>query len=272
MRKLGSGAMSDVFEAEHVRLGIPVALKILRSDDPSAVRRFRAEAKVLTGLSSEHVVRVFDCCDVYAEQQFFVMERLFGEDLRQTLRQQGALPVVRALQLALHVCRGLSAIHRAGIVHRDIKPSNLFLTRNVLGTETCKILDLGVARSSAADTTQDGAVIGTLRYMAPEQLLDGRSVSPLTDLYATAAVLYECLSGVPPHVEEGVESLMFAILNRDPCAPSVRQRALSSELDDLVMAALSRSPRDRPQSIFEWAETIERCLMRLRTSLPGANS
>jgi len=265
--RLGNGSTSEVFEAEHLRLGCRVALKRLTAElaiDPRSVTRFRREARVLSGLHSDNVVRVFDYHEAADDRPFFVMECLQGRDLRQTLASDGALAAVRAVHIALDVCRGLAVLHQGGLVHRDIKPANLFLTRDSRGRELCKILDLGVARLINVQT-QDRAVVGTLRYMAPEQLADSASVTAAADVYAMAAVLYHCVSGRPPHEAETVETLMFEILHRRPPSPRALDASISLELDELIMRGLQRSPADRPE-LLDFIAELENMLR------PGGNA
>src|SRR5262249_19470914 len=162
-------------------------------------------------LDSEHVVSVFDCGELDDGTPYLVMERLIGEDLRSLIQREGKLPIARAAQLALDACRGLAVVHGAGLVHRDIKPANLFVARRPGDREICKVLDFGVAKVLASEATHQGAFIGTVRYMAPEQLIDSVSVGPPTDVYAIGAILYECLAGMPPHAGETAQELMFSI-------------------------------------------------------------
>src|SRR5262245_2380805 len=195
--RIGAGGMADVYEAEHVRLGNRVALKVLRTNaraDSKGFDRFRHEARRVAALSSEHVVKVFDCGELPNGMPYLVMERLWGEDLRSLLAREGRLPVRRAVKLAIGACRGLSVVHAARLVHRDLKPANLFVVRTA-ASDCCKILDFGVAKALVSDATAGGALLGTVRYMAPEQLEDAASARATADIYAVGAILYECLTG-----------------------------------------------------------------------------
>jgi eukaryotic-like serine/threonine-protein kinase len=250
---LGSGSMGEVFEAEHVRLGSRVAMKFLHDGalaDPRAVLRFQREARAVAGVRSEHVVRVFDCGELPDGAPYLVMERLFGEDLRSLLARTGALPLLRALRLVTDACQGLAAVHEAGVVHRDLKPANLFVTRHAGNAEICKILDFGVAKLIAVDGTQNGSLLGTLRYMAPEQVEDGAKASTASDIYALAAILYECLAGAPAHAGATMQQTMFSILNGAP-RPLADLRSIPPELGRIVHRALSQQPKDRPASARE---------------------
>jgi eukaryotic-like serine/threonine-protein kinase len=256
--RLGSGGMGDVFEAEHVRLGRTVAVKFLRTDgltEPRAARRFRQEAKRLAAVQSDNVVSVYDCGELEGGTPYLVMERLYGEDLRVLLRRNRTLPIRRAVRLMIDTCHGLAAIHAAGLVHRDLKPSNLFVVPTRSGGERCKILDFGVAKASASDGTRPGVLLGTLRYMAPEQLEDAASVGPAADLYAVGAILYECLAGVPAHSGDTAQEIMFDMLHRTR-RPLSDFCVVPAELERILRAALSREQNQRFHSAEQLASAL----------------
>jgi serine/threonine protein kinase len=255
---LGKGGMADVYEAEHVRLGNRVAVKFLRStarSDPKGVERFRQEARRVASLNSDHIVSVFDCGELPNGTPYLVMERLLGEDLKSLLAREGKLPVRLAVELAIAACRGLSVVHSAGLVHRDLKPANLFVVRSSTAIDRCKILDFGVAKALASDATAGGALLGTVRYMAAEQLEDASSARATADIYAVGAILYECLAGMPPHRGETLQELMFDIVHRDP-VPLRDVRNVPAELDRVVMKALARDRTRRFSRAGEMAEAL----------------
>lgn len=255
---LGSGGMGDVYHAEHVRLGSSVAVKFMRAgarDGLLSIERFRREARRIAALKSEHVVKVFDYGELPDHKPYLVMERLIGEDMRSLLEREGPLPIRRAVKLLMDACRGLSVVHAAGLVHRDLKPANLFVEKTATGIETCKILDFGVVKASASEATHPGAVLGTIRYMAPEQLEDSSRAKASADVYALGAILYECLCGVPAIAGETLQDTMFAILHREPRRPS-DLRAMPSELESVVLCALSKDSTARYAS----AEALEHAL------------
>jgi len=250
--------MGEVYEAEHVRLGSRVAVKFLRASalsEPRAVQRFHREARAAAALRSEHVATVFDCGQLDDGTPYLVMERLFGEDLHSLLSRTGKLPVRRAVKLVHEACVGLSAVHAAGLIHRDLKPANLFVAKQSGGMEVCKILDFGVAKVLTGDATRQGIVVGTLRYMAPEQLEDGTNVGVRTDIYSLGAVLYECLTGAVAHRGETPQTLMFDILNRDVDQASTL-RSIPLELDKIVARSLSRNASQRFPSAEEFAREL----------------
>jgi serine/threonine-protein kinase len=142
------------------------------------------------------------------------------------------------------------------LVHRDLKPENLHVVRTPTGEERCKVLDFGSAKTDVAGLTATGAVIGTVRYMAPEQLCDASAASPLADIYALGSVLYECLCGEPPHSNVSLPDLMFAIMNEEPLRLETRCEAVPRLLADAVHCALSKSLQGR----FSDASQLARAL------------
>jgi serine/threonine-protein kinase len=254
-RHIGSGGSSHVFEAEHVRLGKPFAIKLLRPElDPTrqTAQRFRREARAIAGLSSEYIVSVVDCGELPDHTPYLVMELLEGEDLRSLLKRERSLPARRVVPLLIEACRALTEAHAAGLVHRDLKPENLFITRRATGEDWCKVLDFGVAKMDASLATTQGAIVGTVRYMAPEQLADGAKVGPAADLHALGAILYECLAGSPAHSGDAIHEVMFSVLNKLPPPLEDAPDALRS----LVSQCLAKDPEQRPRS----AQTLERKL------------
>jgi serine/threonine protein kinase len=161
------------------------------------------------------------------------------------------------VRFALDACAGLSAVHAAGLVHRDLKPANLFVTTSKLRGEVLKILDFGVAKAHTSEATNQGALIGTVRYMAPEQLSDGPSVRATADVYAVGAILFECLTGRPAHSADTPQELMFDVLNRDPPLATELRPELPAHLAEIVATAMARRAADRFQSAAELATAIK---------------
>lgn len=260
---LRSGGSSDVYRAEHLRLGKTVALKVLRSDAASSrklAQRFRREARAVARLRSEHVVEVIDFGELDDDTPYLVMEFLEGHDLRQLLLELTCLPVARAVQIAAEACFGLDAVHQAGLVHRDVKPENLFITHRDSGDDWCKVLDFGVAKMESSLSTSPGAILGTIRYMAPEQLLGNGDVGPHTDIYALGAIVYECLSGRPAHSGSTPQQLMYSVMNATPTSLAELRVGLSPALVELVMRCLAKDHRCRPSSARALAAQLRSAL------------
>lgn len=258
-RHIGSGGSSHVFEAEHVRLGKPFAVKLLRPElDPTrqTAQRFRREARAIAKLSSEYIVSVVDCGELSDQTPYLAMELLEGEDLRSLLKRERSLPARRAVPIIVEACRALTEAHGAGLVHRDLKPENLFIARRATGEDWCKVLDFGVAKMDASMSTTQGAIVGTVRYMAPEQLADGAKVDFATDIHALGAILYECLSGRPAHTGDTIQKAMFSVLNKQP--PPLE--SVPPALSGAVLRCLSKDPAKRPRSARALEELLSATL------------
>src|SRR5579871_455192 len=194
---VGSGGMSTVFCAHDTQLDRRVAIKILHerfSDDDEYVSRFRYEARAVAQLAHPNIVTVMDRGED-AGHQYIVFEFVEGENLKELIVRSGALPLQRAVEIAVAVADGLSFAHERGLVHRDVKPQNVLLSTN----GSVKVTDFGIARSLEVDrgVTQTGTVVGTGEYLAPEQA-NGGTVSPATDVYSLGVVLWEMLTGRVP--------------------------------------------------------------------------
>ncbi len=255
VRQLGAGAMGRVFEAEHLILERPVAIKfVLGVPGVSSVRRrFLREAQTAQALSSEHVLRVFDL-GFQGELAFIVMELLDGEDLDSVLAMRGALPISEAVDYILQACLGVAEAHAAGIVHRDIKPSNLFLTRTASGAPLVKVLDFGISKvlepeNEDPDGTAAGALLGSPYYMSPEQLRNPRKVDGRTDVWALAVTLYNLLTNAHPFEGDTISEVTAAIFT-DPARPLLERRPdIPEELSAVLAHALEKRPEDRTASV-----------------------
>jgi serine/threonine protein kinase len=258
VRKIGAGGMAEVYEVEHVRLGSRFAAKVARtlSPDEAMRRRFFREARMLASLKSDHVVVVFDVSGPHVDPPFMLMELLNGQDLRQLLRDTPRLSVARASKLVRDACLGLVAVHAAGAIHRDLKPENLFVTHRDTGEECCKLLDFGVVKAEQATSTQHGGLIGTLRYMAPEQIEHAGLVTAQSDVRSLAAILYECLAGRPPFEAPTVEQLLFRVLNECPEPLRTLRPDVPDALEAIVMRALARDQSLRFASARAFADAL----------------
>jgi len=235
--------------------GRALALKLLAGERPDAAARLRREARALEALGGEHMPRVVTIDETDDGRSFLVMERLEGETLAARLERREALEVDEACALALQLCLVLDQAHRRGIVHRDLKPSNLFLCED----GTLKVLDFGIAKVIDAEIaveptlTATGAMLGSPRYMAPEQIRDAKAVDPRCDLWAVGVVLHEMLSGRPCFDASTAHGLCAQIAADDP-APLPAH--LPEALRRLVDRCLAKTPRDRPASAVELAESL----------------
>ena len=268
VRKLGEGTSSEVFAARGP-LGELRAVKVLRpihEGADEAALRLTQEGRVLAELDHPHVVKVLDVGLTADGRPYFVMDRLRGETLRERLDRDGKLPPVDACSLMLGVLDGLDAAHRAGIVHRDVKPSNIFLCRGdgPSGVERAILLDFGIAkvRGSSLDPTGAAFVIGTPRYLAPEQILGGR-VDARTDVYSMGILLFEVIAGRGPFDAKGPLPSMRAHLNDKPHA--LRKFVdVPPELEKAVARALRKEPDRRWPSAGALAAALRGACVRSR--------
>ena len=255
--------MGVVYEARHSVLDRPFAVKVLRPPvgrDPQATALLRREALAAAQLESEHIASVLDFGEDEEGSPYMVMELLRGIDLRALLKVEKRLLPHRAADLLAQACRGLERAHARGIVHRDIKPSNLFVCRGAEGLETVKVLDFGVAklreRADSASLQSGARLLGTLHYMAPEQIRCASDVDARADVYSLGIVLYQSLSGRLPHRGDTPHEVMHQILYR-------RCEALSCacpELDPRLAAIVDRALAYDPAHRFSTAGELERAL------------
>ena len=261
---LGAGGMGEVFRASDPRLGREVAIKVLPAsfaNDPDRLARFEREARALAALNHPNIAQVYGFEEFTTNggsTRALVMELLEGESLRDRLVSAGptGMPVRKAVDAAGQIARGLSAAHERGIIHRDLKPENVFILRD----GQVKILDFGLARagadttSAAADTatrlsaaTDPGTVMGTVGYMAPEQVR-GADVDARADLFAFGCVLYEMLTGQRAFRRETAAETMTAILHADPADVTAARADLTPSLDRIVRHCLEKNPHERFQT------------------------
>ncbi|HTL99069.1 MAG TPA: serine/threonine-protein kinase, partial [Holophagaceae bacterium] len=263
--RLGSGGMGEVFRAWDPKLDRFVAIKVLSDSwrqDPSFLARFEREAKVLASLNHPNIVSIFDFGEVDG-RTFAVMELLEGRTLRQAIAE-GPLPLAQAAGIGAEVAHGLAAAHRAGIIHRDLKPENIFLT----ASGPVKLLDFGLAKkivtrsSSPSDgepemrptSTNAGVLLGTVGYMAPEQLQADGEVDGRSDLFALGCVLYEMVVGVKAFASETPMGTLHAILTQDPDFERIE---MPSALREVLRHCLAKPPDQRFQDAQDLAYALE---------------
>lgn len=257
---IGRGGMSVVYGAKHARLGMTVALKVLApelSSDDTFRERFLREAQTAASLDHPNVIPIHDM-GLHEDSLYIVMRYVAGGDLKTLLSSAGPLDPEQALRILAPIGLALDAAHAHGLVHRDVKPANILVQRSATGSiEHVYLTDFGIAKDAAmlgAGLTATGASIGTVGYMAPEQM-EGREVSAQTDEYALAVSFYECLAGRIPFQRELAEG---ARPPQGPLEPLTHVRpGLPSELDDVIAKALSRDPADRYGSCEEFLHACE---------------
>jgi serine/threonine-protein kinase len=264
-RVLGIGGMGAVVEARHIQLDDRVAIKFLlssMSDKEEVVTRFLREGRAAAKIRNEHVVRVFDVGTLENGAPYMVMEFLQGSDLSALIEQHGKAPVAQAVDWVLEACEAIAEAHAAGIVHRDVKPANLFLAERNDGTHTIKVLDFGISKLSEAvdqqnfGMTKTQAVMGSPRYMSPEQMRSSRNVDARSDIWALGVVLHELLAGVPPFDAETMPELCAKILAEPPPPLRAFRNDLPPGLEEVLAGALQKDPQYRYQSVAQLAAAL----------------
>jgi eukaryotic-like serine/threonine-protein kinase len=257
-RHLASGGMAEVWEATDEVLGRHVAIKLLHShlaEDPVLRARFHHEAVAAARLTHPAIVAIYDTCDEPGAEAI-VMELVRGRTLRQYLDERGRLEPVEVVHIGSEVASALSCAHRAGIIHRDVKPANVLLSDD----GRVLVTDFGIAKVlDEPDLTRTSQLLGTVKYLAPEQVESG-PVDARTDVYALGAVLYECLCGEPPFRADNQAALALARLHRDPQPPHDVVAGVPPPLEAAVMRALARQPDDR----FAGADDLRTALLGTR--------
>jgi serine/threonine-protein kinase len=262
-RILGEGAMGVVLAVRHLVLGELVAMKLIRGDDaqqPDLLERFRREAQAMMRIKSEHVVRTHDIGLLEDGTPFLVMEYLEGQDLARRLEQTGPLALWQVVDFTIQTCEALAHAHTLGIVHRDLKPSNLFIVRCPDGRECVKVIDFGIAKQSGTGLTVAGMrltktaqIIGSPRYMAPEQMSSAKDVDARSDIWSLGVILFELLSGHSPFTGKTLISLYKDITTSEPPLLS-RYRA---DLPDGIVAVVQRCmQKDRA---YRYPSVVELC-------------
>jgi serine/threonine protein kinase len=269
-REIGTGGMGAVYLATHLDLERPVAVKIIRREfagDADVADRFLREARTMAKLRHPNAAMIFDAGNLPDGRHFIVMEFVEGETLSQALAREGRFTFSKAVGIATQICDVLEEAHRIGIVHRDLKPSNI-----LLGKRGVCVLDFGVAKvlaSSAESTathasTGSGQLVGTPRYMSPEQCL-GQRVGARSDLYSLGVLVYEMLAGRPPFVDP-LQSALLVKQATAPAPPLPRLRQdIPRSLALAVHSLLAKRPEDRPRTAATAKALLERSLVRTDT-------
>jgi len=263
------GGVGIVLKAVDVKLDRMVAVKLLlpnRAKDAVIAARFEKEARSAVKIKSEHVARIIELGELENGQPFMVLEFLEGQDLANCIDEQGQLEPKLAVDYTLQACEALAEAHALGLVHRDLKPANLFLAKRPGGTRILKVIDFGLAKTTSFDQpgvsgpdtsiTSANDVVGTPRYMSPEQLRGNKKIDGRVDIWALGATLYEMLAGRPAFDALSVGEVWDVILHGQPTPLSTLRKDVPPELDRIVSRCLQKDPAVRYGSVAELAADL----------------
>lgn len=265
---LGEGGMGFVFAALHLQLGHRVALKVLQSasiSDREVTERFLREGRALARLQGEHIARVSDVGTLASGEPYLVMEFLEGRDLARELAARGPLPLIEAVEFIAQACEALAEAHVRGIVHRDLKPANLFLAQKLDGEPLVKVLDFGISKVSpdAGDAidmdnniTVTSSLVGTPKYMSPEQIQDSRAVDSRTDIWGLGTILYELLTKNRPFAAPSLALVCVKVLHEEVPPPSSIRPDIPPGVDEIIARCLKKLPADRYANVGELVEAL----------------
>ncbi len=271
--RLGEGGMGTVYRATHLLIDRPVAVKVLNQrfvEDEAAQTRFRREARAAGRLQHTNVAAVTDFGQTPDGLVYIVMELLEGRSLREVLALEAPLDIARAVSLMLQIAAAVAAAHEAGIIHRDLKPGNIFIVQRRNSPPVVKVLDFGIAKL-AADTvedleahalTQTGVMIGTPRYMSPEQC-DGAKLTPAADVYSLGIILYEMLTGTTPFTGTSPIAVAVQHSSKPPPPPRELRPTIPAALEAVVLHALEKTPAARPADASEFRRELYETAQRL---------
>jgi YVTN family beta-propeller protein len=271
---LGRGGMGAVYRAEETRLGRKVAIKVIApelAEDHRFRERFLRESRIAASLDHPHVIPILQA----GEEEgvlFLAMRYVEGTDLGKLLSEEGALQPLRAIDLLEQVAEALDAAHEKGLVHRDVKPSNVLIARSA-GKEHCYLADFGLTKrtGSLSGVSAPGDVVGTLEYVAPEQIT-GNEVDARSDLYSLACVLYQCLSGQPPFPRATDVALLWAHVHEEPKRVSEVRPELPGAIDAVLSRALAKEPGRRFETCGELVSAARPALGLVETAPAPAST
>ncbi len=265
-RRLGSGGMGQVYQAEHHLLKRPCAVKLIDpklSQNPTALARFELEVRATARLSHENIVELYDYGRTEDGTFYYVMEYLPGLSLQELVDRFGPMPAGRVIHLLRQACNGLSEAHRAGLVHRDLKPPNILAAYRGGRYDVAKVLDFGLVKAISDEIsphlTLEGVVTGSPLYMAPELIVKNHVPDARLDIYALGAIAYFLLTGSPPFIGADAVAVMFAHAREPVEPPSHRVPGVPPDLERVVLQCLEKDPAARFQSAASLARALEQC-------------
>lgn len=282
LQKIGSGGMGSVYKAVQPEMNRMVAVKILHpklANRKDLVSRFRREARAMSHLTHPNTVKVYLYGELEDGSLYIVMEYLEGKNLNQTVRAEGPMPLERGLRILIQAASALEEAHRAGIIHRDLKPENIFLSQQGGMTDYAKVLDFGLAKVTEREMrpgsiilTQEGMVFGTPEFMSPEQA-QGKPLTPASDIYSLAVILYEVLTGkLPFEAKSPMEYIQLHVTAKPrPINERVPGKTFPPLLWSVLEKALAKKSEERYASGAEFAHALTAVLNGLHQVPPYPN-
>ena len=272
-RILGQGGMGWVYEVEHIEIGKRLALKILLprfSRQAHLVHRFRREARAASTIGHPNIVDVTDSGTTADDNFYFVMEKLEGVELGMALYSERRFAPERAVHIGVQMCRGLAAAHSHGIIHRDLKPENIYLISRDGDADFVKVLDFGIAKSPDEISPRGGhgVAMGTPEYMAPEQAA-GRAIDARIDVYSVGAIIYEMVTGVPPHSGPTAIDILTRKASERPRAVRLLNPSVPEPLERVIHACLEIDPDLRPSSMSALEYELTKCMKGRGSAVAG---
>ena len=266
---IGRGGMGAVYKARHTYLLEDRAIKVIRgnlSDQDKFVERFIREARILTKLKHPNLVQLYEFGTLDEDTFFMVMELIRGESLLNRMQRLEKIPVAESVKIAAEAARGLYSAHQLGIVHRDISPDNIIICKDDAGVESTKIIDFGIAKpvldGKSQRFTDTNMFVGKVEYCSPEQcgmLEEGEEIDHRSDIYSLAVTMYFMLSGKLPFYAATPHGYLYKHMNETPRSLSTRfvSGDFPSQLDRVILKALSKKRDDRQSSMKEFADELE---------------
>lgn len=281
--RLGAGGMGAVYRARHLLMERPVAIKVLHQrlvEDEAARVRFQIEARAAVLLRHSNALTVTDFGQTTEGCVYIVMELLEGRTLREILSREGPIETARAISIMLQASDAVAAAHVAGIIHRDLKPSNILVTQSADQPAVVKVLDFGIAKftahqldddEDATSVVQSNSVIGTPRYMSPEQY-NGFELTPATDVYSLGVILYEMLTGMAPFTGSTPPEIAQKHANDSPHPLREIVAGIPEDVERVVLHTLEKRPEDRPANAGEFRRELLDTAERLGLEHHALNS
>ena len=265
MEKLGAGGMGEVYEAEHVLLKRPCAIKLIKAaseSDAASIARFEKEVKTTAKLTHWNTIEIYDYGRTDDGTFYYVMEFLPGKSLEDLVEKHGPLPPERVVYLLRQICGALQEAHSVGLIHRDIKPANIFASQRGGVYDVAKLLDFGLVKelNDKADAgAKYGSFSGTPLYMSPEQASAYEEVDGRADIYSLGAVAYYLLTGQPPFTSKNVLELLAAHRNSEVAPPSHLATAIPADLDQVILKCMAKKASERFQDAASLMAALDGC-------------